>query len=197
MRHDHLVLEIKNLPWEKFKPKGIIQLSLETANEFAASLRCAEKVYPDNADLKKMIAEELKTDNLNYGGYSKKGDHWEFLFHFFEKASGYSDLSDVCRLRNYSIETYHKKVSAFDNAQRAMTIFSRETELPGIFSKIIKAHDWDSLGLGFYKYYLERHIELDSQSGGHGDLTKGFEMDEDVLFKFYTARRDLYRILEV
>lgn len=92
---------------------------------------------------------------------------------------------------------YQDAVEALgDNKVRAMTIFSREQELPDIFKNILAAHDWEALGLGFYKYYLERHMELDSQDGGHAELTKGFELDEAVLEKFYQIRLDLYKALE-
>lgn len=71
-----------------------------------------------------------------------------------------------------------------------MTVFSREQELPNIFERILNSHDWK--GLEFYKYYLEHHIQIDSQEGGHSDLTSHFELDEGVLEKFYKARYEFY-----
>ncbi len=76
-----------------------------------------------------------------------------------------------------------------------MTIFSREHELPNIFEKILTAHNWNALGFGFYKYYLERHIELDGGEGGHANLVADFETDNKVLLKFYKARLELYQSL--
>ncbi len=79
-----------------------------------------------------------------------------------------------------------------------MTIISREQELPGIFQKILFAHDWDALGFGSYRYYLARHIQLDSQESGHGDLTTqfsqehNFELSTEVLDRFWSARFALY-----
>jgi hypothetical protein len=76
-----------------------------------------------------------------------------------------------------------------------MTVFSREEELTLIFEKIVAAHDWDTLGFGFYKYYLKQHILFDSGDSGHAHLTKHFPMHEPTLEKFYKARLDLYTSL--
>lgn len=94
----------------------------------------------------------------------------------------------------HAIAAYTSIVSTMSPEHRAQTIFSREKELPGIFEEILAAHDWDALGFGFYRYYLERHIELDSGEGGHGELTEGHELDQDVLLHFYTNRYLFYKV---
>jgi hypothetical protein len=187
-----IVREIENLPWNKFSPTEIIYVSYCTAVEFAESLRKALVVYPDNKNLIEMASGELDTRNLSYKDYNNRGDHWEFLEHFCRKQENgiipSVSLVDACKY-------YHSIVNSFNNNERAMTIFSREQELPSIFNKILVAHDWEKLNLGFYKYYLERHIELDSKDGGHGDLTKDFFLDDKKLDAFYKSRLELYKSL--
>jgi hypothetical protein len=190
-----IVAEIRELPWSRYDPKEIIYLSLCSAIEFAESLRCAITTYPQNENLGEMANGELKTNNLRFEDYATYGDHWEFLSHFCKKynINNMNVRYDCIIATNEYLESVQ---NLGDNKVRAMTIFSREQELPDIFHNIVKAHDWDALGLGFFKYYLNRHIALDSVDGGHGDLTKSFPMDDEILLKFYQVRLQLYKSLE-
>jgi hypothetical protein len=194
MAYKLLVQAIRKLPWHQYDPQMIVYLSWVTAVEFAESLRCALRAYSQNKSLNEMAIGELKTGNLSYGDYNKIGDHYEFLAHFTEKILPIKKISP----RIFSArEKYWDEVRNLgDDTTRAMTIFSREQELPDIFQSILKAHDWEKERLGFFKYYLERHIELDGEDGGHADLTKGFELDESVLKKFYQSRLNMYKALE-
>lgn len=195
MNYKQIVEEIKNLPWGQYDPKLIIYSSLISAIEFAESLRCALEIYPNDENLKEMAEGELKTNNLSYDDYNSLGDHWEFLAYFCKKYN----ITDntVGDKMVFAKKDYKRSVRNLgDKSVRAMTIFSREQELANIFHEIIKSHDWEKLGLDFFKYYLERHIAIDSAEGGHGDLTKDFPTDEVKLFEFYKIRRDLYRGLE-
>lgn len=193
--YESVVEKIRQLPWEDYNPRKIIFISHGTAVEFAGSLRAALKVYPNNENLLAMAAGELNTDNLSFEDYQKRGDHWEFLYHFCGKNKIHGDV--VGEKISTAVETYHHSISILgDDSVRAMTIFSREQELPKIFKQILKAHDWEKLELGFFKYYLERHIELDSVDGGHGDLTKDFFLGQGELFSFYQIRLRLYESLQ-
>ncbi len=199
MNYKKIIEEIRNLPWEEYDPHSIVFISLISAIEFANSLRCAIRAYPENKNLAEMASGELQTNNLIYGDYNTIGDHSDFLKHFIYGNSemlkkGGAILNQNLRNAGYS---YNENVAKLgDDKIKAMTIFSREQELPNIFKKIMEAHAWEKLGLGFYKYYLKRHIELDGDEGGHANLTKDFELDEDVLEKFYKIRLTLYGSLE-
>ena len=158
-----IISEIQNLPWVEYSPEEIIYISLCSATEFAVSLKCALKVYPENVDLREMAHGELRTNNLSYGDYSRTGDHWQFLDHFCQdQKSGIFSKVHCKQKIACAVNKYNNVLESMTDSERAMTIFSREHELPNIFEKILEAHDWDSLGFGFYKYYLDRHIELDS-----------------------------------
>ncbi len=194
MLYKETIQEIRDLPWSHYHPFSITVLSLASAKEFAESLRSALRAHPKNANLRKMAAGELDTNNLQYGGYvgeDKRGDHYQFLEYFVNRfgvhAKFMKERSEV------AVNDYLETVNSMDSQQRAMTVFSREQELPNIFEEILKAHNWQAYGLGFYEYYLQKHIELDSEEGGHGDLTNGFPLDENVLDRFYTARLTMYK----
>ncbi len=188
-----IVEEIKSLPWSTYDPKAIIYTSKITAIEFGGTLREILPAFPGNQALAEMADGELMTNNLKYGEYNKYGDHSEFLIYFSGKRG--IALPVISNGITNACDNYRRITGGFNRQEKAMTIFSREQELPGIFETILNAHDWAGLGLGFYGYYLKRHIELDSAAGGHGDLTKAFPLDEEVLYKFYTARLELYKSL--
>ncbi len=191
MNHKEIVQQIAGLNWSKANPGDIILLSHTTAKEFATSLRFGISLYPNDERLKEMASGELETDNMSFEDYNKKGDHWEFLDHFVTKYNitpTKSALLDAMR-------RYVTEVEALSESDRAMTVFSREEELALIFEKIVTAHDWDALGLGFYKYYLKQHILFDSGENGHAWLTQHFPMHESTLINFYTIRLNLYGAL--
>lgn len=188
MNHKDIVKEIAALDWASVDPRDIIILSHCTAQEFSQSLRLTKKVYPDDKRLEEMMAGELQTDNMAYEDYTKKGDHWEFLDHFVRKLGLVSQTPELTK----AMERYLLAVASLSGEERAMTIFSREEELTGIFEKILVAHDWEALGYGFYKYYLSQHILFDSGDNGHAWLTKHFPVHEPILEKFYKDRLTLY-----
>lgn len=196
MTYKKSVEAIQKLDWKSFDPLSIIFVSLFTAEEFASSLRTALQVFPTSNELKLMADGELQTNNLQYGDYARVGDHWQFLAYFlFEKADA------AVRPQVYNARSsYSMSVGSLFAEQKAMTIFSRERELPGIFQEILAAHEWERLGFGYYEYYLKRHIELDTEEGGHADLTKKikvgrklFRLKTSVLSGFWAARLKLYQ----
>lgn len=188
-RYSDYVESIKNIPWSRIEPARIVNTSLVTGLEFAQSLRIALMLYPDNQNLIAMAKEELETTNLFLQDYNGKGDHVDFLLHFCSRAPFYNvEYNPV--LQGFK---YLSNVGKFSPEERAMTVFSREKELPGVFSSILKSCE-DALP-EFYVHYLRNHIDWDSKEGGHADLVSGFELDEDVLLKFYKTRYDLYASL--
>ncbi len=187
--YKNIVDRIKLLKWEQLSGQDLQQLmciSLGTAIEFAEALRVTLEVYPNNPDLQRMADGELKTNNLEFGDYKIQGDHSEYL-DFFIKKNGI-----VCATETKSyIDAYSDFCKGLDPQTRAMTIFSREKELSGIFNRILSAPDWTAPGLVEFKNYLERHISLDSDEDGHFDMIKGFSVDDNVQ-SFYERRLALY-----
>jgi len=189
-----VVNHIKSLPWERLDAPGLQQLmycSYVSAREFAEALRVALELYPDDKQLQEMAQGEIETTNLPYEDYIQAGDHADYLKHFIQKAG--IEPSEAIQ---ESSQKYLEMCRRQNPKVRAMTIFSREEELPGIFRRILHAPDWSAEGLLSFKHYLERHIELDTSSGGHHDLTKQFSVDENVK-PFYEARLNLYQGLKI
>ncbi|MDO8594336.1 MAG: DUF3050 domain-containing protein [bacterium] len=188
--YKEVVEQIKNLNWENLDGKElqeVMYLSYVSAREFAEALRIATRLYPDNANLKEMAQGELRTSNIAFDDYHQAGDHADFLAHFLKKY----ELEDDASLERHA-EAYREVCRALPDAIRAMTIFSREEELSGIFKRILEAKDWSEEGLPAFRYYLAEHIALDAGEGGHAELTKEFPIDDRVK-SFYEARLEMYK----
>lgn len=194
MKYKQIVEQIRNLSWGNISGlelQWLMILSGFAAREFAESLRIALDLHPGSPELREMAAGELKTTNLQFAGYNAVGDHADFIWNFIKKAG----IDKSCPAEVIAAgERYLEEVKKISPAARAMSIVSREKELSGIFAEILKAKDWSAEGLGAFRYYLERHIALDSEEGGHADLLSGFEVN-DVVAEFYQARLDLYRCI--
>jgi hypothetical protein len=184
------VRQIISLQWNNLTQQDLERLmvvSLETAQEFAESLRVALALFPNDHLLKSMAAEELQTNNLQFGTWKKTGDHWEFLHHFLKQSKKPLLVLQACK-------NYRKTIRAFTPKLRAMSIFSREEDLPHIFSKILASSVWKSnlpIHLQAFRFYLLKHVELDSKEGGHGDMVSHLTTTNE-LDVFYKARLKLY-----
>ena len=135
MGYKEIVRKIAELDWGKASPGDIVLLSRCTAKEFATSLRFASKVYQNDDRLSEMMAGELKTENMIFEDYAKTGDHWEFLEHFINK----HDIRPSKPELETAMDEYNGFVESLADADRAMTVFSREEELTSIFEKIVSS----------------------------------------------------------
>ncbi|MEU9247306.1 DUF3050 domain-containing protein [Streptomyces sp. NPDC048385] len=190
------VKKITELPFRELSGQELTRmcyLSWVAAVEFAEALRVAERIYGNHKGLQDMIAGELQTSNLAFDDYKRPGDHHEFLAHFLSKDGQSQKLEE--ELGDFAAE-YLRECRALDDETRAMSVFSREEELPGIFARFLEAPEesWQAPSLAAYRYYLEQHIFLDSDEGGHADLIGDLIVDERVE-PFYHARFRLYRCL--
>lgn len=188
------VEQIENLRWHELSQEMLEQLMLisqAAAVEFAEALRIALQLDPMNPDLQAMAAGELQTDNLKFADYHAQGDHADFLAHFIQANA--IEPSEATRV---AISAYLTACRGLRDEVRAMSIFSREQELPGIFDRIL-----DNSGLATtpalqaFEYYLREHIALDSTDGGHGDLTRSLPINPEEVLAFWQARLQLYRAI--
>jgi hypothetical protein len=193
MMHKQIVRAIAGLTWENLSTtelQELMVLSAYAAREFAESLRIALEIYPKSIEFQEMALGEINTENLKFGGYKKSGDHADFLWHFINKHR----LADLYPDAQRAGERYLAQVQGLPKEVRAMSVVSRERELPGIFRRVLEAKDWSAQGLDAFRYYLAEHIHLDSMEGGHGDLLAGFGVTEEV-GAFYQIRMDMYRCI--
>lgn len=192
MRYKETVARIVALPWDELNGSALLEvmiLSLHAAKEFSESLRVALGIYPDHLGLQMMARGELNTNNLEYLEYQRMGDHWEFLSYFLIR----HQILEPTRILTSGVG-YRNAIQKMLPTVRAMSIFSREKELEAIFESILKADEsyWESHdALLAFRYYLRRHIEVDSEAGGHADMIADMPIDDRVN-EFYEARLRLY-----
>lgn len=190
MNYKQLVNDIKNLKWRNLSAdelEELMILSAYAAIEFAESLRITLELYPESCGLKEMASGELNTNNLLFNDYNRTGNHADFLFHFIDKNSLIANRPEIRDAGN----KYRYEVRKLKPEIRAMSIVSREHELPGIFREILKARNWSTPSLAAFRYYLEQHIYLDSKEGGHADLLSGYQVTDEVA-SFYRVRLEMY-----
>ncbi len=194
MKYKQIVKSIRDLRWENLPAEDLQKLMIlaeYSAREFAESLRIALQIYPENEELQEMAHGELNTNNLKFKDYEDRGDHSHFLEYFIAKYHLNQKFSSEVIGAG---DEYLVEIRKLPKEVRAMSIFSREQELPGIFQRILQAKNWKIQGLPEFKYYLEQHILLDSSSGGHSDLVQDFLVD-DRMEKFYKIRFNMYKVI--
>ncbi len=203
--------QINQVDWSRIEPLRIIHVSLCFAKEFAQTVRSCIPQYHHLDQFQQFIVGEIDTDNLQYEGYTRTADHWQFLDYFLDKERSHANFISLQDLIAFNMNTalpliqmsdYVRYCDSLEQEQKLLTLVSREKELQGIFQKILVAHDWGALRYGFYKYFLERHLELDGVEGGHEDLMKSLvdldQLDpqqEIFLEQFWQKRLAVYQSL--
>jgi len=215
MNYKESIQKIHDLDWSKANPARIIRIAIFFAKEFSDTARACKKLYARVSEFEDFISGELDTNNLQYAQYGITADHHEFLSTFFwnrynilnetgmkRGSAVYDCLTEDNRLIYIREEIVRNKYEVYVgnlcDDEKMATLVSREVKLKGIFQKILNAFDWEMEGYGYYKYFLERHIELDSADGGHEELTSrliDLEDYEEVLEKFWLLRWRVYKTL--
>ncbi len=188
---ENVISSIKNLAWDKMDPHHLVWAFCEMGKEYSDSVRIVLKTYPNNDSVKKLAEEELDTNNLAFAGYSDKQDHYKFLEHFINKdKQKFDSISPALKHALIEGESLIRRMSDYD---RSMTVFLREKRGQEIFKKILANHDFGKAGLDYFEYYIRRHIELDSETGGHGSLAEHFQISPNVAYNFYLSRLEIYK----
>lgn len=218
--------KIHEIKWSEISPFQIMFASLVFAKEFSQTARYFISDKPgfgSTSQFREFIAGEIDTDNLVYDDYNRQGDHWEFLTHFMSKdnfrdklkkhhAVTSGKLRNSFGLEEYGVEIffddslttkaidqYQNYIETLHGEHRMATLVSREKYLHGIFQKVLESHDWDTLGFGFFRYFLERHIELDSSENGHDNLMSqvlDLEKYDFYMITFWHFRWKIYATLK-
>lgn len=202
---------INTLDWNKIHPLKIIHVSLLFAQEFAATVRACIPVYWTIDWFQEFTAGEIDTENLTYEDYHQKADHWQFLNHFLNKQKNSAHFDSLQELLAFNLNTWIQRLpvrlytdycDSLSAEEKLLTLVSRERELQHIFQHIVTAHDWDALWYGYYKYFIDRHLELDGAEGGHEEVTKELinldnltDHQDDMLKKFWYLRYQVYKSL--
>ena len=193
MLYKNTVEQIKNLAWHSLSPdelRSVMVLSWYAASEFGSSLRMALALHPESHAFQEMAGGEIQTTNLKFADYAAKADHAQFLFHFIHKHGLFQRIPLEVREAG---ENYQYQVNRMTCDSRVMSVVSREQELPGVFRAILEGGGWDgSPELDAFRYYLERHIELDSGDDGHAQMLSSFPVN-DLVAPFFDHRIQMYR----
>ncbi len=193
MKYIEIVRLIRELNWKDLSTSELeclMILSAYAAREFAESLRITLALHPESTEFRDMSVGELDTNNIQHEEYSRTADHADFLWYFIEKYQVFQHHPEAITAG----ESYLNRVRVLPREVRAMSIVSRERELPGIFEQVLKATDWSTPALRAFRHYLVEHIRLDSMEGGHADLLSNFQVTNSVS-SFYQARLEIYRCI--
>jgi hypothetical protein len=159
--------------------------------QFRENLEIALALYPQDEKLRFLHTEECNTDNLSpwprIAMVNEKLNHDEFMKRALllqgKARSTRLDAVGSCYLHN---------VRSIDLLSRAKSIASYEDNgLSRVFSSMLRATDWRGPALQAFKFFLERHIEFDSDSdSGHGALSRHLLADDSIV-PLWSAFHDL------
>lgn len=201
--YKHYIKLVEQLDWSKADPYLLVYYSELIAAEFEQALSESLAIHAwNNAQTSMTITHALYTgyaDLLEFEDSGKRSSQSLFLVHFMNMDKRYKKFcsknpSGSGLLPPLPFLKYDNFCRTLINQERFETIVSRVSVLPGIFQKILNAHDWRALGLGFYEYYLSENIRFYSE-GGYADLLKDVELHEDVLATFWQAYYEMYESL--
>jgi hypothetical protein len=143
--------------------------------QFRENLATARELLPEDEHLLELDRGERNTDNLSpYPGVTEPGErvnHDEFMRRALM-------LTPIDRARRDRLEaigaTYLKTVRSLDSSTKASSMASYEDGgLERVFRSMLRAPDWNGSTLLAFRYFLERHIEFDSDpTNGHGSLCR-------------------------
>jgi hypothetical protein len=150
--------------------------------QFRENLEIACEIHPNDKQLKILYREECNTDNLSpWPGISAPGEqlnHDEFMRRLL-LLQAVDETNELERIG----EIYLRTVRDIDRIARARSIASYEDAgLSRVFTAILQAPSWNGRGQQAFRFFLERHIQFDSNDeGGHGALSRHLRADGSIL----------------
>lgn len=193
---EQVIEDIYHLNWEGLSEDEMVSAAWAYyyfSIQFRESLKLAVEFHPDDANLRKLEAEECDTSNLSpYPGVAADGErmnHDEFM----RRLLTLTPIEPADRARLEAIgETYLSKTRNADTMARALSIASYEDGgLERTFHGILKAPAYDNALLAAFRFFLTEHIRFDSDAdAGHGALARHMRPDDRVL-PLWTAFMDV------
>ncbi|HML11044.1 MAG TPA: hypothetical protein VK432_09295 [Stellaceae bacterium] len=159
--------------------------------QFRENLEVARDFHPNDDKLAALCEGECDTDNLSpWPGIAAAGErmnHDEFMRRVIELHPAAKDQ----RLIESGL-AYLEKTRGIDPAARAASIASYEDGgLSRVFGAMLRAPHWYGQGQRAFRFFLEQHIDFDSDDGAcHGSLSRHLQADDRVL-PLWTLFRDL------
>ncbi|MDE8345958.1 MAG: hypothetical protein POH28_07290 [Acidocella sp.] len=193
---EQVVDEIYHLNWEGLSEDEMVSAAWAYyyfSIQFRESLKLAVAFRPDDANLRKLDAEECDTANLSpYPGVAapdERMNHDEFM----RRVLTLTPIDTASRAQLEALgDIYLTKTRNADDMARALSIASYEDGgLERVFKGMLKAPDYDHPLLAAFRFFLTEHIRFDSDAdAGHGALARHMRPDDRVL-PLWTAFKDV------
>lgn len=193
---DLVIDEICSLPWSSLSSDEMADVAWAYyffSIQFRESLREARRLYPEDASLKKVEAEECDTSNLSpWPGVAETDErmnHDEFM----RRTLALTAFAPARIARHEAIgEHYLTETRALRPETRAASLASYEDGgLERVFRSMLTFTKWDSDLLRAFQHFLAEHVRFDCDSAeGHGALCRHIAFDASIL-PLWNGFRDL------
>ena len=191
-----VVNEICDLAWTRLNEQecvGVAWAYYFFSIQFRENLEIARAMFPDDAKLATLEAEECDTANLSpWPGVAAAGEkmnHDEFMRRLLEL----SPVPDDLRLR-YEEEghRYLEATRAADDLTRALSLASYEDGgLEQVFRAILTSPGSAHPVVAAFRHFLLEHIRFDSDpEAGHGAMIRHLRPDDRIL-PLWSGFRDI------
>lgn len=174
---DAVVTSICELDWQSLSKDSLTDVAWAYyffSIQFRENLQIARVLHPQDESLKKLEAEECRTDNLSpWSGVAMPGermDHDEFM----RRTLALAPIGpERCAMLCAHGRRYLDAVRALDAFSRSQSIVSYEGGgLERVFCAMLGARDWQGPLLSAFRHFLAMHLKLDDH---HGALVSHLE----------------------
>jgi hypothetical protein len=193
---DLAIEEICSLPWSSLSSDEMADVAWAYyffSIQFRESLREARRLYPEDASLKMVEAEECDTSNLSpWPGVAENGErmnHDEFM----RRTLSLMAFAPGRAARHEAIgQCYLTQTRALRPETRAASLASYEDGgLERVFRSMLTFTKWDNDLLRAFRHFLSEHVRFDCDSEqGHGALCRHITFDDSIL-PLWMGFRDL------
>lgn len=193
---DRVIDEICSLPWESLSSDDMADVAWAYyffSIQFRESLGEARRLYPEDASLQKVEAEECDTNNLSpWPGVAAAGErmnHDEFM----RRTLALTAFPPSKVSKHEAIgKHYLAKTRALRSETRAASLASYEDGgLERVFRSMLTFTGWDNDLLWAFRHFLSEHVRFDCDvDQGHGALCRHIAFDDSIL-PLWVGFRDL------
>jgi hypothetical protein len=193
---DRVIDEICAFPWSSLSSDEMADVAWAYyffSIQFRESLGEARRLYPEDASLKKVEAEECDTSNLSpWPGVAATGErmnHDEFM----RRTLGLMAFAPTRVATHERIgQHYLAETRALKPETRAASLASYEDGgLERVFRSILTFTRWENDLLRAFRHFLSEHVRFDCDTEqGHGALCRHIAFDSSIL-PLWNGFRDL------
>jgi len=186
-KHKMVIAEITALRWTDLNAEELTAAAWAYhyfSIQFRENLLLALSLFPDDAKLQQLAAEECDTANLSpWPGAAEPGERMNHD-DFMRRILCLSGLEpSIQKVVDVAGDAYLRRARGYAELVRALSIASYEDGgLQAIFSAMLTAPHWATPTLAGFRHFLSEHIRFDSDPNqGHGALSRHLQVDDRVL----------------